>query len=92
MTTPFWAGLVALLNQGVGYNLGYINPILYERIGPSGAFRSITKGDNSYAGVVGYPAAGPGWSPSTGWGSPDGEKLLAAIRELPTTRPNHAQQ
>jgi kumamolisin len=71
MTAPFWAGLVALLNQGVGDNLGYINPILYEQIGPGGAFRSITKGDNGYGGVAGHPAVGPAWSPASGWGSPD---------------------
>jgi kumamolisin len=77
--TPLWAGLIALINQGVGQNVGYINPILYEKIGPSGVLRSIVQGDNGVQGVKGY-TAGPGWNAVTGWGSPDGRKLLAAFR------------
>jgi kumamolisin len=39
-----WAGLIAIVNQGLGQNLGYINPLLYQKIGPAaGAFRNITK-------------------------------------------------
>jgi subtilase family serine protease len=82
MAAPFWAGLVALLNQGVGRNLGFINPPLYQQVGPSGAFRSIANGDNGSGGVGGYPAVGSGWNAASGWGSPDGEKLLAAFRAL----------
>jgi kumamolisin len=76
-----WAGLIALLNQGVGHNLGYINPMLYQKIGPSGVLRRIDSGDNSHNGVKGY-SAGPGWSAAAGWGSPDGRKLLAALRQM----------
>jgi len=78
--TPLWAGLIALINQGVGHNVGFINPILYEKIGPSGALRAITQGDNGINGVKGY-AAGPGWNAAAGWGTPDGRKLLAAFRQ-----------
>jgi kumamolisin len=77
--TPFWAGVIALLSQGVGHPLGFINPILYSKLGPSGALRAVTTGNNSVAGVEGFNA-GPGWNPVTGWGSPDGRKLLAALR------------
>jgi kumamolisin len=39
-----WAGLIAIVNQGLGQNLGYINPLLYQKIGPAaGVFRNITK-------------------------------------------------
>ncbi len=47
--TPLWAGLIALLNQGCGRNLGNINPILYGTIGPAGALRGIA-GSNTGAG------------------------------------------
>ena len=77
--TPFWAGLVALLNQGLGRNIGYVNPLLYKNLGPAGIFRAITQGNNSIDNVKGY-SAGPGWNPVTGWGVPDGQKLLAALK------------
>jgi kumamolisin len=79
--TPLWAGLIALINQGLGHNVGFINPELYTRIGPAGVLRSITEGDNGVHGVKGY-AAGPGWNAATGWGSPDGKKLLEAFQNL----------
>jgi kumamolisin len=80
-STPLWAGLIALLNQGLGRNLGFINPVLYSKIGPSGALRAVTKGDNGIHGVEGY-SAGPGWNAVTGWGTPDGRKLLEAFRTV----------
>jgi len=73
-----WAGLIALINQALGHNLGFINPLIYSRIGPAGLLRSITQGNNDYNGVKGY-SAGPRWNACTGWGSPDGRRLLAAI-------------
>jgi subtilase family serine protease len=84
-SAPLWAGLIALINQGVGRNIGFVNPLLYTKIGPSGAFRNIREGDNSVDNVKGY-SAGPGWSAVTGWGSPDGRKLLKAFQaELAAT-------
>jgi len=79
--TPLWAGLIALINQRTGRNLGYINPILYTKLGPEGILRGITEGDNGVGGVRGY-SAGPGWNATTGWGVPDGEKLLEAFKSL----------
>jgi subtilase family serine protease len=79
--TPLWAGLIALINQGLGRDVGYINPDLYTKIGPAGVLRPITQGDNSVGDAKGY-AAGPGWNAVTGWGSPDGKKLLEAFRRL----------
>jgi len=78
---PFWAGLIALLNEGLKQNLGYWNPLLYQKIGPAEIFRSITQGNNSSDSVEGYSASGPNWSPTVGWGSPDGEKLFRALKE-----------
>jgi kumamolisin len=79
---PLWAGLIALMNQALGYNLGYLNPRLYRELGPAGLFHTITSGDNSVSGVEGYSAGGP-WSPVAGWGSPDGMKLLTWLRVNP---------
>jgi kumamolisin len=81
IAAPMWAGLVALLNQGVGRNIGFINPVLYEKLGPAGVFRSITKGHNGIGELSGY-CAGPGWNAATGWGTPDGTKILQALRSL----------
>jgi len=78
---PFWAGLIALLNQGLGHNLGFFNPVLYQKLGPAGVLRSITEGNNDVGNVKGY-SAGPGWNPVTGWGSPRGKMILEALRAL----------
>ncbi len=69
---PLWAGLLALINQSLGTNVGYINPLLYSaKVEPT--FHDITSGTN------GDYSAGPGWDACTGLGSPDGAKLLTAL-------------
>lgn len=78
---PLWAGLVALMNQKLGHSIGYINPILYES-SLSSDFHDITSGNNgSYSARI-------GWDACTGWGSPDGSKLLSAISSDPTRQGN----
>jgi kumamolisin len=79
MAAPLWAGLIARLNQALGRRIGHFNPVLYGELGPAGVLRNITQGDNSIGKVKGY-SAGPGWNACTGWGSPDGGKLLHAMR------------
>jgi kumamolisin len=75
-----WAGLIARVNQGLGRNVGHLNPRLYQAIGPARVLRTITQGDNSRPGVKGYAAA-DGWSPAAGWGVPDGAKLLEWLQK-----------
>ncbi|MGH7640141.1 MAG: S53 family peptidase [Candidatus Dormibacteria bacterium] len=70
---PLWAGLLARCAQSLGHPVGYLNPMLYQTLEQEGVTRDITQGDN------GAYAAGPGWDACTGWGSPWGEKLLAAL-------------
>ncbi|MDR3577896.1 MAG: S53 family peptidase [Anaerolineaceae bacterium] len=70
---PLWAGLIALLNQKLGTSVGFLNPLLYGSLSGKSLFNDITSGNN------GAYAAGPGWDACTGWGSPDGSKLLAAL-------------
>ena len=74
-------GVNRTFNQGLGRNVGYLNPVLYEHIGPAGVLRAMTKGDKSCGGVKGYSAS-PGWNYCTGWGTPDGRKLLEALRSI----------
>jgi kumamolisin len=70
---PLWAGLLALINESLGTNVGYINPLLYTaRVQTT--FRDITVGNN------GTYSAGPGWDPCTGLGSPDGAALVNSLK------------
>jgi kumamolisin len=69
---PLWAGLIALINQGIGKPAGFINPLLYQNAG-AGGFNDITSGNN------GACNAGPGWDPCTGLGSPIGVKIAASL-------------
>jgi len=71
---PLWAGLAALLNQALGNPVGLLNPILYGPHGGKALFRDVTSGSN------GAYRAKAGWDACTGWGSPNGAKLLAALR------------
>jgi kumamolisin len=79
-SSPLWAGLIAVINAAIGANVGFANPTFYA-LGSS-AFRDIVPGagpvDNSNSGITGYPA-GPGWDACTGWGSPNGKRLLAGL-------------
>jgi kumamolisin len=70
---PLWAGLLALINESLGANVGYLNPLLYS-VTVEPAFHDITAGNN------GAYSAGPGWDACTGLGSPNGAALLAALR------------
>jgi hypothetical protein len=79
---PLWAGLIARIDQALGYNVGYLNSRLYQDIGPAGILRAITIGENGTDGVKGY-SAGPGWNSVAGWGSPDGTNLLNWLRDHP---------
>jgi len=69
---PLWAGLLARINQSLGKDLGYVNPLLYAR-GSAATFHDITSGTN------GTYSAGTGWDACTGLGSPDGSALLASL-------------
>jgi kumamolisin len=78
---PLWASLVARINKALGAKAGNFNALLYSNYGPSGVLRDITVGNNDTDGLLdGQFAAGPGWDACTGWGAPDGQKLLAAMK------------
>ena len=84
-SAPTWAGIIALADQYVGRNLGFVNPAIY-RIARSAsyhqAFHDITIGNNTASfppeTITGYQAA-LGWDPVTGWGSPDAQLLVPLL-------------
>jgi kumamolisin len=70
---PLWAGIIALTNQKLGHHVGFLNPLLYGTVVGTGSFQDITSGNN------GDYSAKVGWDPCTGWGTPNGGKLLKAL-------------
>lgn len=70
---PLWAALLARINQSLGRNVGFLNPLVYSRKAES-SFQDITSGSNG-----GY-SAGRGWDACTGLGSPNGTALLNALK------------
>jgi hypothetical protein len=97
-SSPFWAGLIAVLNSNLGYNVGFVNPLFYEwgpslfspinPLWPDPAFPQLVlplpAGCPVDNGNNGIPGypTGPGWDACTGLGSPNGTALLAAFQAL----------
>jgi len=78
---PLWGALIARCNQQLNARVGNFNALLYSSIGPSKVLNDITQGNNDTDGLLdGNFAAGPGWDACTGWGTPNGAKLLAALK------------
>ncbi len=82
--SPIFSGVVALADQAAGRRLGLLNPLLYAEgaLQPYRGARTglvdVTSGDNSFAGVTGYPAK-PGYDLATGWGTVDVAKFVKAV-------------
>ncbi len=70
---PLWAGLIALMNQKLAHPAGFLNALMYTTLSNKNLFFDITSGNN------GAYKAGAGWDACTGWGSPNGSNLLAAL-------------
>ncbi|HZK65512.1 MAG TPA: S53 family peptidase [Puia sp.] len=66
---PLIAGLIALANEKLKRNVGYIHPKIYAS--QTTAFKDITQGNNITAKIGGYSAT-PGWDACTGLGVPLG--------------------
>jgi kumamolisin len=75
---PLWAGLIALLNEQLGKNLGWFHPALYGTIAQHDALNDVTSGKN------GQFSAGKSWDACTGLGSPNGAAILAALKSTPS--------
>src|SRR5262249_1751354 len=80
---PLWAALIALINQSLASrgrpSIGYLNPLLYQRLAANGDLNDVVQGTNDVGGDSGGYRAGPGWDPCTGWGTPRGDRLLADL-------------
>ena len=59
--------------QKLGHPVGWLNPALYGSLAGQGLLNDITSGNN------GAYAARPGWDACTGWGTPNGARLLQAL-------------
>jgi subtilase family serine protease len=86
---PIFSGIVALADQVAGRRLGDINPALYvlgalsrlPYLPWSTGLVDVTSGDNSFAGVTGYPA-GPGYDLASGWGTIDAARFVPALAHV----------
>ncbi len=82
VATPIWAGIAAVADDVHGAPLGFLDPSLYAILDSArytDDFHEITSGSNGYA-------AGPGWNPVTGIGSPIAGALIADLAGTPVAR------
>jgi kumamolisin len=78
---PLWAGLTALINEGLQREVGFLNPLLYQSIkGIKGTFNDIVKGDNDTTKLVGGYVSGAPYNLCTGLGTPNGDAILRALK------------
>ena len=89
--SPLVASLVARMNAATGTRFGYLTPRLYQSVAGtngqtvgSAGCTDVTSGNNKTAHAGGY-SAGPGYDCASGWGTPNGVKLLAALQGPVTT-------
>jgi kumamolisin len=77
-SAPFWAAMIARINQGLGRNVGFVTPVLYELAlgGRTDIFRRQTGSNGAYTADPAKP-----WNPCTGLGTPRGAALIGALRE-----------
>jgi subtilase family serine protease len=87
--SPIFSGIVAMADQVAGHRLGNINGALYLLGAASQLPHSplhtglvdVTSGDNSFAGVTGFPATA-GYDLSSGWGTIDAAQFIPALAKL----------
>jgi subtilase family serine protease len=91
---PLFNGVLALATQVNHGNIGPINPVLYQVLGPKGAkagIADVVKGNNSVIvnGKVTVPGftAGKGFDVATGWGTVNAASFVPALAAA--TRASH---
>ena len=87
---PLWAAFTALVNQQAAANgqssVGFLNPAVYAIAKGSNynaCFHDITTGNNTNASTSTKFFAVPGYDLCTGWGTPNGPNLIAALAPGP---------
>jgi kumamolisin len=89
-SAPLWAALIARVNAQLpaGKQQRFLTPLLYQDSGNGHsvgkvATRDVTKGNNTSNPDPGKGyKAGKGFDAVTGWGVPDGGKLLSALAAI----------
>ena len=82
---PLWAALLTLADASPGCAtspVGYADPALYRAAGTAYAadFNDVTTGNNDFTGTNGGRyAAGPGYDPATGLGTPNATALVGTL-------------
>jgi subtilase family serine protease len=83
---PLWAAFTALVNQQAAANsqppVGFLNPAIYaiaKGANYSSSFHDITTGNNITTHSSGKFSAVAGFDLCTGWGTPKGASLIAAL-------------
>ncbi|HET8625512.1 MAG TPA: S53 family peptidase [Gemmatimonadales bacterium] len=84
---PLWAGLIALLNEGLSKELGRPTTLglmnsLLDRPAVAAGLKDIVQGDNRLPGSgpgVAWFQAGPKWNACAGLGIPHGTELLQQL-------------
>lgn len=80
--TPIFAGVVAMADQLAGKDLGDLNPDLYKLAQSTNTgITDIKIGDNSFNGVVGYPAT-KGYDLASGVGTVDVGRFVPPLAAL----------
>ena len=89
---PLWAGYLALMNEQAVQNsqppIGFINPAIYaicKGANYNTDFHDTTTGNNFRTGSTTKFAATTGYDLCTGWGTPAGPALMAALAGSPDT-------
>jgi hypothetical protein len=83
--SPLWAALLALTDSSracAGAPVGFANPALYAAAGGAYAadFNDVTTGNNDFTATNGGRyAAGAGYDPATGLGTPNAASLAATL-------------
>lgn len=72
---PLWSGLIALCNQELGKNLGWMHKTLYGTVAQHKVLHDIVSGTN------GAYNAKVGWDCCTGLGTPNGQALLNVFKQ-----------
>src|SRR5579859_5777021 len=92
LAAPRWAGFLALANEEAnGLSIGFLNPSVYS-IGQASnyntLFHDITTGNNFNGSSPNLFTANTGYDLVTGWGSPNGPNVLAALAAVRANAPN----
>lgn len=75
---PEFSGIVAMAVQEKGSRLGLVNNSLYHLSYGEDGLVDVTSGNNSFAGVTGFPAQ-PGYDLATGLGTIDAPAFVKAL-------------